>query len=265
MDKKRLAINMSAQLLVFIINLGISFVLTAVIDSSIDDAYGFTKTANDIVTWAQIVVSALNTMASRFITIQLHKKDDQGANEYFSSVFYANLMMAGVFLVPAICVVLFLNFFVSIITSVFGVTTYSLNRLELTSLATIVSELVRVSILFVTYRFFPAHLWYVGLGSVAATVIVAFANRRFTRRLLPQIHIGFKYFRWQKVRELISLGAGAGTVGRAGYGNCQCIYQRGGHEFPVHCQADSNHALLSYGNCGGGLYPQHYDCLCQRK
>ncbi len=230
MDKKRLAINMSAQLLVFIINLGISFVLTAVIDSSIDDAYGFTKTANDIVTWAQIVVSALNTMASRFITIQLHKKDHQGANEYFSSVFYANLMMAGIFLVPAICVVMFLNhlfqvpggilrdvqmlwgfvflnFFVSIITSVFGVTTYSLNRLELTSLATIVSELVRVSILFVTYRFFPAHLWYVGLGSVAATVVVAFANRRFTRRLLPQIHIGFKYFRWQKVRELISLGA----------------------------------------------------------
>ena len=109
MDKKRLAINMSAQLLVFIINLGISFVLTAVIDSSIDDAYGFTKTANDIVTWAQIVVSALNTMASRFITIQLHKKDHQGANEYFSSVFYANLMMAGIFLVPAICVVMFLN------------------------------------------------------------------------------------------------------------------------------------------------------------
>ena len=93
MDKKRLAINMSAQLLVFIINLGISFVLTAVIDSSIDDAYGFTKTANDIVTWAQIVVSALNTMASRFITIQLHKKDHQGANEYFSSVFYAFLLV----------------------------------------------------------------------------------------------------------------------------------------------------------------------------
>ncbi|MBQ8184494.1 MAG: MATE family efflux transporter [Lachnospiraceae bacterium] len=230
MDKKRLAINMSAQLLVFVINLGISFVLTAVIDSSIDDAYGFTKTANDIVTWAQIVVSALNTMASRFITIQLHKKDDQGANEYFSSVFFANLMMAGIFLIPAVCVVLFLNhlfqvpgailgdvqllwsfvflnFFVSIITSVFGVTTYSLNRLELTSLATIVSELVRVAILVITYRFFPAHLWYVGLGSVAATVIVAFANGRFTKRLLPQIQISRKYFRWAKVKELISLGA----------------------------------------------------------
>lgn len=230
MDKKRLAINMSAQLLVFVINLGISFVLTAVIDSSIDDAYGFTKTANDLVTWAQIVVSALNTMASRFITIQLHKKDDQGANEYFSSVFFANLMMAGIFLIPAICVVLFLNhlfqvpgtilrdvqllwsfvflnFFVSIITSVFGVTTYSLNRLELTSIATIVSELVRVTILFVTYRFFPAHLWYVGLGSVAATLIVAIANGGFTRRLLPQIRIHRKYFRWAKVRELISLGA----------------------------------------------------------
>ncbi|MCI9133224.1 MAG: MATE family efflux transporter [Lachnospiraceae bacterium] len=230
MDKKRLAINMSAQLLVFVINLGISFVLTGVIDSSIDDGYGFVKTANDIVIWAQIVVSALNTMASRFITIQLHKKDHEGANEYFSSVFYANLMMAGIFLLPAVCVVLFLNqlfqvpgeilrdvqllwsfvflnFFVSIITSVFGVTTYSLNRLELTSFATIVSELARVSILFITYRFFPAYLWYVGLGSVAATGIVAAANFGYTRRLLPQVRIRKSFFRWKKVWELISLGA----------------------------------------------------------
>ncbi|MCI8417840.1 MAG: MATE family efflux transporter [Lachnospiraceae bacterium] len=230
MDKKRLAINMSAQLLVFVINLGISFVLTSVIDSNISDGYGFIKTANDIVIWAQIVVSALNTMASRFITIQLHKQNHQGANEYFASVFYANLMMAGIFLIPAVCVVLFLNqllqvpgeilrdvqllwgfvflnFFVSITTSVFGVTTYSLNRLELTSLATIVSELSRVLLLFITYRFFPAYLWYVGLGSVVATGIVAVANFRFTRRLLPQIQIRRDSFRWDKVRELISLGA----------------------------------------------------------
>ena len=86
MDKKRLAINMSAQLLVFVINLGISFVLTGVIDSSIDDGYGFVKTANDIVIWAQIVVSALNTMASRFITIQLHKKCQIQGSAYLINI-----------------------------------------------------------------------------------------------------------------------------------------------------------------------------------
>ncbi len=230
MDKKRLAINMTAQLTAFVVNLGISFLLTPIIDRMIPDSIGFVNMANQFVQWAQIIVSALNTLASRYITIHLHKGEEQEASEYFSSVFFANMFMAAVFLIPAIFVVVFanrlfqisaasvtdvqilwsfvfLNFFISIITSVFSVSTYSMNRLELTSAATICTELIRIAVLYIAYRFFPPYLFYVGLASVVSTILQALANRGFTKKLLPQIRITYRNFRLNKVVELVSLGA----------------------------------------------------------
>ncbi|MGN0335854.1 MAG: lipopolysaccharide biosynthesis protein [Lachnospiraceae bacterium] len=230
MDKKRLAINMTAQLVAFAVNLGVSFLLTPIIDSMIPNTIGFVNMANQFVQWAQIVVSALNTLASRYITIHLHKGEEQEASEYFSSVFFANIFMAAVFLLPAIFVIVFvnrlfqvpaasltdvqilwgfvfLNFFISIITSVFSVSTYSTNRLELTSVATICTELIRVAFLYVAYRFFTPYLFYVGAASVLSTALTAAANAGFTRKLLPNIRLTIKNFRKAKVIELISLGA----------------------------------------------------------
>lgn len=230
MDKKRLIINMTAQLTAFFVNLGISFVLTPIVDKMIPNSYGFVNIANQFVQWAQVVVSALNTLASRYITIHLHKGEKQEASEYFSSVFFANMIMAAVFLLPAIFVIVFidrmfqvpvgvlsdvqilwafvfLNFFISIITSVFSTSTYSMNRLELSSVATIIAEFVRIGFLYVAYRFFPAYLFYLGIASVVSTSVMAIANAGFTKKLLPDIKITPKNFRWKKVVELVSLGA----------------------------------------------------------
>ncbi len=231
MNKKRVAINMTAQLLAFAVNMLLGFILVPVIDSMIPNAYGFTDIANKFVQAAQIVVSALNTMASRFITIHIHRNDREEANQYFSSVFFANVLMAVVFMVPALFVVvylghifqvppeaslpdiqmlfffIFVNFLISIMTSVFGVAPYSKDRLELSSIATILGEVVRLAVLFVSYFFFRPYLWYVGCASVASTVIQAAANLIFTRRLLPDMEVKRSYFRWSKVKELVSLGA----------------------------------------------------------
>jgi len=231
MDKKRIAINMTAQLLAFSVNMLLGFVLVPVINSMIPNAYGFTDIANKFVQAAQIIVSALNTMASRFITIRIHRNDKEEANQYFSSVFFANVLMAAVFMVPAMFVIvyvgrifqvppeaslpdiqmlfffIFLNFLIGIITSVFSVAAYSRDRLELSSIATILGEVIRLSFLLVAYCFFRPYLWYVGCASVASTLVQAAANLRFTRKLLPDMKVQRRYFRWAKVKELVSLGA----------------------------------------------------------
>ncbi len=231
MNKKRIAVNMTAQLLAFAVNMLLGFILVPVIDGMIPNAYGFTDIANKFVQAAQIVVSALNTMASRFITIRIHRNDRKEANEYFSSVFFANVLMAAVFMVPALFVVvylghifqvpakaslpdiqmlfsfIFLNFLISIVLSVFSIAPYSRDRLELTSVATILGEVLRLAFLFVAYFFFRPYLWYVGCASVVSTVIQASVNVYFTRKLLPDMEIRRSLFRWKKVKELVSLGA----------------------------------------------------------
>lgn len=232
MDKKRLAVNMAAQLLAFAVNMGISFVLAPVIESQIENSYGFIDLANKFVLYAQIVVSALNTMASRFITIHVHRGEKQEANEYFSSVFFGNVIMAGIFLIPALVLVIFMgympflnvpdellrdvqllwalvfaNFFLSIITSVYGISTYAKNRLDLTSIRTMIADILRIVFLLATFTIWKPTLWFVGAASLISTSYIAFWNRRFTRQLLPEIRVDRKYFRWKKVWELISLGA----------------------------------------------------------
>ncbi len=232
MDKKRLAVNMAAQLLAFAVNMGISFLLAPVIEAQIENSYGFITLANQFVLYAQIVVSALNTMASRFITIHIQRGEEQEANEYFSSVFFGNVIMAGIFLVPALVIVIFMgympflnvpgsllrdvqllwafvfgNFFLSIITSVYGVSTYATNRLDLTSIRTMYADILRIVFLFAAFAVWKPTLWFVGAASLISTSYIAFWNRRFTRRLLPKVRISTEYFRWRKVWELISLGA----------------------------------------------------------
>lgn len=231
MNKRRVVINMTAQLLAFAVNMLLGFVLVPVIDAMIPNAYGFTDIANKFVSAAQIIVSALNTMASRFITIRIHRDEKEEAGQYFSSVFFANLLMAVVFMIPALVVVvfagrifqipesasvgdiqllflfIFLNFLISIVTSVFSVAAYSKDRLELSSVSTILGEVIRLAVLAVCYLFFRPYLFYVGCASVASTVIQAAANLMFTRKLLPDMHIRRRDFRWSKVWELVSLGA----------------------------------------------------------
>ena len=88
-------------------------------------------------------------MASRFITIRIHRDEKEEAGQYFSSVFFANVIMAAVFMIPALVVIvylgrifqipegaslpdiqllflfIFLNFTISIITSVFSCCSFS--------------------------------------------------------------------------------------------------------------------------------------------
>lgn len=228
-DKKRLAINLTAQIMAFAVNMGVSFIVTPIIEEISTELSGFVTLANNFITCAQIVVSALNTMASRFITIYIHKKDEEQANEYFSSVFFGNLMMACVFLIPMLTLIIFVdklfqvpelyvtdirilwfflfaNFFISIVGSVFGVATYCRNRLDLTSVRTIHAEIIRVVFLVTAYNLFPKYIWYIGVASLLHTTYLTLSNIQFTRRLLPEIHIKKIYFRWKKVWELISLG-----------------------------------------------------------
>ena len=223
MNKKRVAINMTAQLMAFGISMLLSFLLVPAIESMIPNAYGFTDVANKFVSAAQIVVSALNTMASRFITIRIHRDEKEEAGQYFSSVFFANVIMAAVFMIPALVVIvylgrifqipegaslpdiqllflfIFLNFTISIITSVFSVASYSRDRLELSSISTVLGEIVRLAVLAVCYLCFRPYLFYVGCASVASTVIQAAANVLFTRRLLPDMKLRLRDFRWKKV------------------------------------------------------------------
>lgn len=231
MNKKQLFISMTAQIVSFAVSMGVSFILSPYLAKAIDiSASGFVTQGNQFVSYAQILVSALNTMASRFITVSIHQGKEEEANRYFSSVFFGNVFMAAVFAVPATFLILFvdqimnvpaamvtdlqimlffvmLNFVLNIILSVFSVSVYAKDRLDLLAIKTIESEIVRMVLLVGCYTFFRPYMWYVGIGSVVYTLVLGLGNYRYTKRLMPEVHISRKYFDMGKIKELVSLGA----------------------------------------------------------
>ena len=230
MNKKRLAINMTASLVSFGVNFIISFFLAPYIIANVGrTAYGFVALGNNFINYATLVTAALNSMASRFITIKIHQNDDKGANRYFNSVIISNMVITLVLLVPCVCIVLFINsivnvpnniltdvqllwtflfgnFLLGLVTNSLAVSLFASNRLDLSSKRDIESNLIKVGILFLCFYFFTPHIWYLGLASSVCFIYVAVSNFYYTKKLMPQLKFDRSKFDIKAVIELISSG-----------------------------------------------------------
>lgn len=229
-NKKQLTINMVAQIVAFAVNLFISFFVTPYIIEQVGvEAYGFVGLSNEFIGYAQIITIALNSMAARFITIKLHEGDETSANKYFNSVLLANailsvfLTVVGVFViifidkliavprellfdVRMLWTLMFLNFILSIITSVFGVATFAKNKLYLSSLRQIEAQVIKVVVLMICMYFLPPSTWYIGLSAVIFTSIISRYNYLYTKKLLPEIKMDRKKFDFKTLCTLLASG-----------------------------------------------------------
>ena len=98
---KRLSINLIANIVSYSTSIIIAFLLTPYLIKVLGkEAYSFYPMANNFVQYMGIITTALNSMASRFITIEITKNNTEKANVYFSSVFYSNVLLSIILFVP---------------------------------------------------------------------------------------------------------------------------------------------------------------------
>lgn len=228
--KKQFIINLIAQVTSFAVTMGISFFLSPFIVKTVgSEAYGFVTLGNNFISYAGLIAAAINSMSSRFVTIELTNKNFDKANRYFSSVFFANSALTVIFFIPAVFIVIFLDrivnvsssivgdvrllwsiifaqFLISLMFNVFCVATFATNKLYLSSIRTIVGQVIRTVILLVSYNFFPSHIWYIGLASIVMTIYTGFTNYTFTKKLTPDLKIRKAYFEFGSIKEIISSG-----------------------------------------------------------
>lgn len=230
MLNKQTIINLFAQLLSGVITFGIGFFLTPFIVNRIGvEAYGFVGLANNFISYIQIISVALNSMAGRFITISLYQENYENTKKYFTSVFYANIFLSLCLTFPLVIFVIYLenileipteivldvkvlfgiffaNFLLNLLGSVFGVSTFATNRLDLASINKIFTESLRVLIVILLFSFFIPKVSYMAVSSFLSTILLIIINIYFTRKLLPTIQIKKKYFDINKIKEILSSG-----------------------------------------------------------
>ncbi|MCR4691776.1 MAG: MATE family efflux transporter [Lachnospiraceae bacterium] len=227
---KQLILNMAASLLSTLVALGISFFITpTVIGKFGAEAQGFVTMATNFVNYAAIAAMALNSMAGRFITVELAKGNQESANRYFNSVMYANLGIVAVLLLPAALVVLyldrlvnispaltgdvkllfalmFLNFFVTIVSTTFSTATFAANRLDLQALRTIESQLLKALVLVAMFALLPVRVCYIGAATLLSNLYLFLAYIHYTKKLMPGIHVSYKSFSTKTVMQILSAG-----------------------------------------------------------
>lgn len=228
--KKQIGINLIAQIIAFAINLGISFFLTPFIVEKIGvEANGFVSLANSFIEYAQLVTVAINSMAGRFITIKLHQDKQEDANKYFSSVFVANLIMSVILTIVSVFVIIFINnlvnisdnilddvrilwgfifanFILSLFTSVFNVSTFVTDRLDLNAFCNVKGYLIRIAVLLFCYLVLDIHVWYIGLALFLMGLYNLLKNIYYSKKLTPELKINKKYFDIKVIWELIKSG-----------------------------------------------------------
>lgn len=229
-DNRQLALNMTSQVIVFIVNFGITFFLTPfIVDKLGVDAYGFIGLSANILSYFQLATIALNSMAGRFVTIEYHKGNIDKANKYFSSVFYANLFM-GIVMATLLSVVLVylelvieipdsllgdvkllfalqcLSSILALIFNVYTVSPFIKNRLDISSIRTLVSNIIRALVLVALFGFFTAHLWYMGVSILLCNIYLIVANYRIKNKLTPELYIKKSDYNYKYVKELCVSG-----------------------------------------------------------
>lgn len=229
-ENKRLAINMIANVVSYSSTLIVSFVLTPYLINTLGkEAYSFYPLANNFVSYMTILTNALNSMASRYITMALTKKELDKANTYFSSILFSNIIMAGILIIPMLIIVWFIDsllvvpvnlvgsvrvlfsfsfatMLVNIITAVFGVATFSKNRIDLRSLRELITSVLRLALFVVLFSCFTPSIIYVGVVAFVIALVNFGFQRFYTKMLLPEISIDIKKFDVLYVKEVLFSG-----------------------------------------------------------
>lgn len=227
---RQLSINMAANIVSYSANIIISFILTPFLINTLGkETYGFYPIANQIVSYLSILTTALNSMASRFVTVEIVRGDKKKANGYYSSALAANLMMSAIVLVPMVLIVVFMDRFmdipvnsvaavkslfalvfasalVNITAAIFGIATFAKNRIDLRSFRELVTAVIRLGLYLVFYKFMTPSIVYVGVVTLIVAVINILFQMGYTKVLMPEIKVARHHIKKEYTMEMLSSG-----------------------------------------------------------
>ncbi|WP_434399817.1 oligosaccharide flippase family protein [Planococcus sp. 11815] len=230
MRKNQMLINLVASILAFIINIGVIFILTPFIVRNIgSEAFGFIALSNNFVIIIGVLTVALNSMASRFISIEINSNRIEGANKYYNSVLISNVILSSLLILPFTFFLVFLNsilnipnsliedvkftflfvfinIIIALVGNIFAIGPFTKNRLDLTSIRLIQGNIIRVVILILLFTLFDPKIFFVTLTTAVVTVFTVITNIQYTKKLLPELKFSKDYFSISAIKELLSSG-----------------------------------------------------------
>lgn len=230
MDKRRLSINLVSNLASFAVSILISFTLTPFLVNNLGkELFGFYGLANQCVNYITLATVALNSMASKYITVELVRGNELRSKQYFSSVFFSNVVLCcilfplllllvvnlqAVFSTPPAYVreiqilftLIFAAMLLRLITSVYGCATYATNRIDLRAYVSLTKDALRIILYLALFKLLPPSIVFVGLVIFALEAYNSLSQIALKQYLIPNLHIRAFYFKLNLVIDTLKIG-----------------------------------------------------------
>lgn len=222
--------NILINLVAFALHLGISLYTSPILIKALGkESYGFIGLANDFVNYLTIITTVFNSVAARFIAVEMARGEVKKAEKYFNSLLATNLVLGSIFLVTGILVVAnvevlfdvpvylitdvrvtfglsFLTFIVGITTSIFTTAAFAKNRLDINGFRNILQYVIRLICIVILLSFKVLHIYYVSFASLLAAITVAVMNINIKKKLMPEVRVAPKEASLREIRILASAG-----------------------------------------------------------
>lgn len=225
------AVNVTASLINMMVTLVVGLWLSPFIVRTIGvEANGFVTLANNFIAYATVIRSALNSMGSRFLTMAYYRNDKKKFETYYSSLFFADLILAIVLgFVGAACVwklevlleipenlvsdvkilfaVLFANFIIATILTVWSASAYIKNKLYLDSITSALGSVVRACMIVgLFFCIATSSVSFVGIGTLVSGLVTYCINFCYKKELFPTLKVKTQNFSIKAVGELLFSG-----------------------------------------------------------
>ena len=168
-------------------------------------------------------------MAGRFITVEYIKGELHNAKVFFSSIFFANVILSffvvvfSIFFlfnidyflnipnnlindVKILFLILILNFIFNNLFSLFSVSTFIKNKIYLDSFRRIESNILKLLLLIFLFTYFKPSIIYVGITTLCAQAYLIIFNIYYTKKYLPEFNLSLIYFDRKSIFILIKSG-----------------------------------------------------------
>ncbi|EFI70849.1 MULTISPECIES: hypothetical protein [Segatella] len=221
-ENKQIARNLIFNIISFGVNIFISLFFTPYLIRTLGkEAYSFFPLVNNIINFNNILTAAVGSMAGRFITMKFYKNDIEGANQYFNSIWVANIVLSIFFTIVSIFAIVFIAniltvpdilltdvrlmfvfsaaaMIIGLLTGMFGLGTFVKNRVDLQSGISVITHIVRVIAIILLFYFLSPTIVFMSLSGFISALVGMYFNLSFKKRLLPELSFSpVKYFNWK--------------------------------------------------------------------
>jgi Na+-driven multidrug efflux pump len=80
-NKKQTYFSLFLSFISFFVNYSVNFFITPYVSAYLPGTYGYVKIANDVISYASLITIALDSMASRFISLEYNKGNEEKAKK----------------------------------------------------------------------------------------------------------------------------------------------------------------------------------------